>query len=92
MSLTTSIHVRIWKKDIRGAKRHVWDHCPLGRALRAAFPGNSFHVSDDRIWVNDTAIPHTESTSAFTLAWRRGPVDATTVEMAPEFEALLRKD
>ena len=82
-------HLRITKKDIHGARRNCWDRCPIARSLRRNFPGNKVQVFDEHILLNGYQFQHTDDTHEFNVAWNRGPVRSTTLEI-PDFGDTLK--
>lgn len=81
--------VRLLWKDIRGAKRNDWDECPICRALKRLYPGNTFQVFDEHILVNGTQIAHTSDTETFAWEWNEGPMRPSTLEL-PDFADYLK--
>lgn len=80
--------LRIMTKDIRGAKRNDWDHCPIARAAKRTWPGNDVQVFTQHISVNGITFSHTDSTREYSAAWDDGPVRAMTLEIPDIAHAL----
>jgi hypothetical protein len=85
------VKLRIQSKDIRGAKRDCFDHCPIARAIRRSFPGNNVQVFDRSILVNGYDFEHTAESRDFAEAWNEGEIPyAQTIEI-PNIKDRLRK-
>ncbi len=81
--------IKITLPDIRKAKRNDWEQCPLSRAIRRTYPGNSVSVFDEQITVNGVIYSHTEDSKSFVDAWNEGPVRCCTIH-TPDFREDLK--